>query len=150
MTIATTTKPLIRNAYGEIIQGEVLTVAQSLLAMAAGKITASYDAMSWGTHGKERHHRIGEAVHHEIYDVNPAGTRTLVCVRAVEGTRYGVKTSSKDYFVVARHGRGVRVLPANKAVAAKAAKAAGDSLGLAIVAALGKPKRSAKPGASAA
>ena len=153
MTIATAAKPIIpiiRNGYGEIIQGEVLTVAQSLLAMAAGKITASFDDMSWGTRGKERHHRIGEAVHHEIYDVNPAGTRTLVCVRAVEGTRYGVKTCSKDYFVVARHGRGVRVLPANKAVAAKAAKAAGDSLGLAIDAALAKPKRSAKHGSSAA
>lgn len=144
MTIAAAAKPIIRNEYGEIVQGEVLTVARLLLAMAAGKITPSFDAMSWGTSGKERRKQIGEAVHHEIYDVNPAGTRTLVCVRAVEGTRYGVKTVSKDYFVVARHGRGIQVLPANKSVAAKVAKSSGDSLGLAIVASLAKPKRSAK------
>ena len=100
--------------------------------------------MQWGRSGKERGHRIGEARHHEIYDINVEGTRALVCVRDVEGTRYGVKTCSKEYFVIARHGRGVRVLQANKAVAAKAAKGAGAQLGLAIEVALGKAKLAVK------
>lgn len=134
------TQAIVRNTYGEIVRGDVLTAARALVAQAGKKIPASFDDMSWGTRGKERGHKIGAAAHHEIYDVNADGTRALVCVRAVEGTRYGVKTCSKEYFVIARHGLGVRVLPANKAVAAKAAKAAGESLGLAIEVALGKAK----------
>ena len=118
------TQAICRNSYGEIVRGNALTTARQLVAQAGAKIPASFDAMTWGTSGKERGHRIGEARHHEIYDINAEGTRALVCVRQVEGTRYGVKTCSKEYFVIARHGRGVRVLPANKSVAAKAAKAA--------------------------
>jgi hypothetical protein len=50
-----------------------------------------------------------------------------------------VKTLWKSYYVVARHGRGIRILPAHKAVAAKAAKLAGDNqIGLALEVALGK------------
>lgn len=131
---------ITRNTYGEIIRGEILDAARALVAQAGKKIPTEFDSMEWGTSGKERGHRIGEARHHEIYDINPEGTRALVCVRAVEGTRYGVRTCSKEYFVIARHGRGVRVLPANKAVAAKAAKAAGENLGVAIEVALGKAK----------
>ena len=55
------------------------------------------------------------------------------------------RTCSKEYFVIARHGRGVRVLPANKATSAKAAKAAGEALGAAIEVALGKAKLPVKP-----
>ncbi len=142
MTASTST--ITRNSYGEIVRGDALTTARHLVAQAGAKIPAAFDDMSWGTSGKERGHRIGEARHHEIYDVNPEGTRALVCVREVEGTRYGVRTVSKEYFVVARHGRGVRVLPANKAVAAKAAKAAGEALGVAIDVALGKAKLAVK------
>lgn len=136
---------IIRNTYGEIVRGDALAIARELVAQAGAKIPVSFDDMEWGTSGKERGHRIGEARHHEVYDINPEGTRALVCVRAVEGTRYGVRTCSKEYFVIARHGRGIRVLPANKAVAAKAAKAAGDTLGLAIEVALGKAKLPVKP-----
>jgi hypothetical protein len=57
-----------------------------------------------------------------------------------------VHTTEKSYFVVARHGRGVRVLAANKAVSAKAAKAAGSTLGTAIETALGKRKLAVKAG----
>jgi hypothetical protein len=134
-----------RDAFGAIIKGEAVTTARALVTMARAKIPAAYDDMSWGRSGKERGHRIGRACHHEIYDVNAEGTRALVCVREVEGTKYGIKTTSKEYFVVARHGLGVRVLPANKAVAAKAAKAAGDALGVAIEVALGKAKLPVKP-----
>lgn len=131
---------IVRNSYGEIVHGDALQTARALVAQAGKKIPTSYDNMEWGTSGKERGHRIGEARHHEVYDVNAEGTRALVCVREVEGTKYGVRTCSKEYFVVARHGRGIRVLPANKAVCAKAAKAAGEALGVAIEVALGKAK----------
>jgi len=136
---------ITRDAFGAITKGEALAQARALVATAKAKLPASYDHMSWGRSGKERGRRIGQACHHEIYDVNAEGTRALVCVREVEGTKYGVKTLSKEYFVVARHGLGVRVLPANKAVAAKAAKAAGETLGMAIEVALGKAKLPVKP-----
>lgn len=136
---------ITRDSYGQIVRGDVLANALALVAQAGSKIPASFDNMEWGRSGKERGHMIGEARHHEIYDINPEGTRTLVCVREVEGTRYGVRTCSKEYFVIARHGRGVRVLPASKAVAAKASKAAGEVLGVAINVALGKAKLPVKP-----
>lgn len=138
---------ITRNSYGQIVRGEVLTTAAALVEKAGSKIPAIFDDMDWGRSGKERGHRIGAARHHEIYDVNESGTQALVCVREIEGTKYGVKTCSKEYFVVARNGRGVRVIPANKAVAAKAAKASGNSgntLGQAIDVALGKAKLSVK------
>lgn len=136
---------ITRNTYGEIVRGDALVTARALVAQAGKKIPAAFDDMKWGTSGKERGHRIGKARHHEVYDVNVGGTQALICVREVEGTRYGVRTCSKEYFVVARHGRGVRVLPANKAVAAKSAKAAGEMLGGAIEVALGKAKLAVKP-----
>lgn len=143
--MSASTSTVTRNSYGEIVRGDALSIACALVAQAGKKIPSSFDDMEWGTSGKERGHRIGRARHHEVYDINTEGTRALVCVRAVEGTKYGVKTCSKEYFVIARHGRGIRVLPANKAVAAKAAKAAGDSLGQAIEVALGKAKLPVKP-----
>jgi hypothetical protein len=136
---------ITRDAFGAITNRETIATARALVAKAKAKLPACYDDMTWGRSGKERGHRIGFACHHEIYDINEAGTRALICIREVEGTRYGVKTLSKEYFVVARHGLGVRVLPANKAVAAKAAKAAGDKLGIAIDVALGKAKLPVKP-----
>lgn len=143
--MSASTQAIVRNSYGEIVRGDALSIACALVAQAGKKIPSAFDDMEWGTSGKERGHRIGEARHHEIYDVNASGTQALVCVREVEGTKYGIKTASKEYFVIARHGRGVRVLPANKAVAAKAAKAAGETLGAAIEVALGKAKLPVKP-----
>lgn len=116
--------------------------ARDLVAQAAdrGKIAKAFDALAWDRKGRAS----GEAVHHEIYDVNNVGTRALVCVRHAVGSKYGVRTTSKEYFVIARHGRGIRVMEANKAVAAKAAKAAGETLGVAIETALGKRKLAVK------
>lgn len=132
-----------RTTYGELIHGsttaDAITAARALIAAAGGKLPSAYDHMEWGRSGRERGKRIGDARHHEIYDVAPNGHRALICVREVEGTKYGVRTCSKAYYVIARHGRGVRVIPANKAVAAKAAKAA-SSLGGAIEVALGRAK----------
>lgn len=142
--MSASTQAIVRNSYGEITRGDVLDAARALVAQAGKKLPMEFDGMEWGTSGKERGHRIGEARHHEIYDVNGSGTQALVCVREVEGTKYGVKTCSKEYFVVASHGRGIRVIPANKAVAAKAAKASGDTIGQAIEVALGKAKLTVK------
>lgn len=121
---------------------KLLTDARTLVAAAAsrGKLAATYDEISFDRKGRAD----GGAIHHEIYDINPKCTRVLVCVRATEGTKYGVKTTSKEYFVVARHGNGIRVLDANKSVSAKAAKAAGSELGVAIETALGKRKLAIK------
>lgn len=136
---------LSRTNYGELMFEAGSTLAASagdLLreATARGKLPAAYDEMSWGRSGRARGKRIGEARRLEVYDVAPNGHRVLVCAREVEGTKYGQRTTSKTYYVVARHGRGVRVIAARKAVAAKAAKAAGTELGSAIEVALGRAK----------
>ena len=125
-----------RNMFGALVS--IPQTAHDLVAQAAarGKIPAAYDRLSWDRKGRAS----GSAMHHEIYDITPDGNRALVCLRRAEGSRYGVRTTGKEYVVLARHGRGVRVLDANKAVAAKAAKAAGGSLGVAVETALGKRK----------
>ena len=132
-----------RTQYGELIHNDatapLIAAARALIAAAGGKLPTSYDDMEWGTCGRERGRLIGWARHREIYDVTPDGNRALICVREVEGTKYGVRTTNKEYYVVARHGRGVRVIPANKAVAAKAAKVA-TAPGEAIAVTLGKAK----------
>lgn len=119
-------------------------IAMAAEAATKGKIPAAFDGMTWERiNSRVGSKRIGEALHHEVYDLTPDGKKALVCVRAAEGTRYGIKTVSKTYFVVARHGRGLRVTEASKAVAAKAAKQAGDGLGLAIDILEGRAKLSA-------
>jgi hypothetical protein len=135
-----------RDSYGALFgprgADSPLTAADTLIAAAvkARKLPPAFDSLSWDRKGRAD----GEALHHEVYDVNPAGTRALVCLRTAEGSKYGVRTTDKRYVVVARHGAGVRVLDANKAVAAKAAKAAGTLLGIAIDTALGKCKLTIK------
>jgi len=120
---------LSRSSYGEIIRtefsGAILAAAHALAIEAAAKrrIPAAYDEMAWErVNARVGNKRIGVAVHHEIYDVSPSLRSALVCVREVEGTKYGVKTVAKTYYIVSRHGRGIRVTEANKARAAKAAK----------------------------
>lgn len=142
----TPTTTLSRTEYGVLYQAgnattadvEMLDAALRLADMAAdaGKIPAAIDDMAWGRTGKERGHRIGTATLHEVYDLTPSAA--LICVRETEGTRYGIKTLGKAYFVITKCGRGVRVSPANKAIAAKAAKAAGSTLGTAIAVCQGK------------
>jgi len=106
------------------------------LAVKAGKVPEVFDGMVRGSRGKERGRRIGEARHHEIYDFTPS--TVLVCARDVEGTRYGQRTALKTYFLVSRHGRGVKVVEVNKAIVAKAAKVSGNILGGVIAVVLGK------------
>ena len=130
-----------RNEYGALWSpehdpaAELIRGARAMCGEAAqkGRIPAEFDTMTWERiSSKYGNKRIGEAVHHEVYDLGSDGRKVLVCVRAVEGTKYGIKTTSKTYYLIARHGRGLRVAEANKAIAAKAAKQAGDGLGLAI------------------
>lgn len=142
----TTTTTLFRSQYGELVispattseDRAAMTAAYNLVAVAAksGKIPAGFDDMEWGRSGKERGKRIGEARYHEVYDFTASAV--LVCVRSVEGTRYGQKTTGKAYFLVSKAGRGVKVAEASKAVAAKAAKSAGHELGLAVAVCQGK------------
>lgn len=113
----------------------LIDTARAMAAEAAskGKIPVAFDGMTWERiSSRVGNKRIGDALRHEVYDLTPDGRKALVCARAVEGTRYGIKTISKTYFLIARHGRGLRVAEASKAIAAKAAKQCGDGLGLAI------------------
>lgn len=121
----------------EIYLNAMRLVAQAAIAK---KIPAAFDGMEWGKSGRERGKKIGDARHHEIYDISPDGRIVLVCVRDVSGDRYGQKTTCKSYFIVRAHGKNVRVSEANKALAAKAAKSAGNILGAAIAIVCGKSK----------
>jgi len=143
MTVANMT----RSEYGEIIslqtKEDLLEAAQLLLskARAKKKIPQAYDDMTWErVNARIGSKPIGTAIHHEIYDITPDGKKVLVCCREAEGTRYGIKTVKKDYYLVKKHGTGARVEPAKKAVAAKAAKAGGNLLGYAIEVVEGKAK----------
>ncbi|MHC1697764.1 MAG: hypothetical protein AB9919_06850 [Geobacteraceae bacterium] len=57
-------------------------------------IEAAYDSIKFDNKRRAE----GEAVHHEMYDFSPGAA--IVCVRKTEGTRYGVKTLSKTYYLV--------------------------------------------------
>jgi len=136
---------LTRNGYGQLtpttVYGAKPTLvnykkvkhyyaAQDLIksAVKSKKIPHDYDYIDFDSKGRAG----GEALHHEIYDIRPEPLQVLLCVRETEGTKYGVKTTSKDYYIITRHGRGTIVIEAKKHTAAKAAKWAGDDLGKAI------------------
>lgn len=155
MTTANITSTLARDTYGALHHSMSINDTDRALYSAALKLTlaaakykkipTSFDGMEWGSSGKEKGKKIGDALHHEIYDISPDGRIVLVCCRAVSGDRYGQKTTGKEYFLVRAHGAGVRVLPANKAIAAKAAKSAGPVLGVAIAVCSGKQKLTTAP-----
>jgi len=144
-SIQTTT--LSRDEYGAIFPRLASAPDQALFAQAlnlvkiaakSGKIPAEFDGMEWGSSGKERGKRIGEALHHEIYDISPDGRVALICCRSVSGDRYGQKTTGKEYFLVRAFRASVKVEAANKALAAKAAKSTSTMLGAAIAIVAGK------------
>ena len=134
------TTTIVRDNYGALYLSEKTSDADraafisalKIIALAAksGAIDAEFDDMYLGRSGRERGHKIGNAVRHDVYDFTKK--QVLVCVRHVEGTKYGQSTTSKEYFIVSKVGRAVVTTPANKAVAAKYAKAAGQQLGEAI------------------
>lgn len=147
-----TAKDFFRSQYGELLPHPVhasqaardlMAAAQKLVSMAAskGKIPASFDAMSWEKiSARIGYKKTGDAMHHEIYDITQDAKHVLVCCRSVEGTKYGIKTTHKDYYIIHKYGTGTRVEQANKATSAKLAKASGDGLGLAIDILTGKAK----------
>jgi hypothetical protein len=143
------TASLTRDSYGAICEIRVywndqpnlgLIAARELVrkAEAGKKIPAAYDTLTRDRKGRWD----GYALHHEIYDFN--NSAVLLCLRETEGTRYGVRTVSKRYVIVRKHGSGVVVAEAPKAVAAKAAKAKPEELGYAIAVCLGKEKLKGK------
>ena len=135
-----------RTAYGELTpttaaDTDTYRTAQAIVSLAvkSKKIPNSYDTIT-----RDRKGRFdGDALHHEIYDIS--GSTVLVCVRETEGTKYGVKTISKNYYLIRRCGRGVTVAEASKAVAAKAAKTQPGTLGYAIAVLTGKDTLVGKP-----
>lgn len=134
-----------RNEYGELrpvnTAYQLWQEARQMIRKAAKskKLPAAFDNMEWAG-SRRRRYIEGEAVHHEIYDIHPHPLQVLVCVREVEGTKYGVKTTRKTYYLLKKHGRGVRVAEAKKSIAAKAAKLAECELGCAINVVSGKAK----------
>jgi hypothetical protein len=143
-----TSTTLSRDAYGSLYESQstsesdraIFSAALDLvkIASAAKKIPVDYDAMSWGKSGKEKGKKIGDALHHEIYDISADGRCVLVCARSVSGDRYGQKTTGKEYFLIRAFRAGVKVEIANKALSAKAAKSTSTLLGAAIAIVSGK------------
>lgn len=126
-----------RTTYGELTNRQTIAPALELASEAAskGKIPVAFDTISWDRKGRSS----GEALHHAVYDLTVDGKAALICCRATEGSRYGVRTISKTYYLLRRHGRGLRVTEAPKAKAAKAAKSA-TNLGDAIAICEGRDK----------
>jgi hypothetical protein len=128
-----------RDEYGQLSvtdsQFELWKHAWELIARAEknGKISKSYDTIDFD----RRKRASGSATHHEIYDIQPDPFQVLICVRETEGTHYGVKTTSKTYFIIKKNGQ---VIEAPKSKAAKAAKQSGCELGCAIAVCKGKKK----------
>jgi len=118
---------------------EIFKSAKKLVEIAAlaKKIPAAFDSMYWGSSGRERDKKIGDALHHEIYDITADGRTVLVCCRTVSGDKYGQKTTGKEYFFVKKFRSSVKVDVASKALAAKAAKSTSE-LGAAIAKLAGK------------
>jgi len=144
----TTQTTLTRSSYGELITSHttepehraLLATAWNLVKLAGKKLPASHDTLSRDRKGRWD----GSALHHELYDINPAATKALLCCREVEGSKYGVKTLSKTYYLIAKCGKGVKVAEAQKAVAAKAAKSSGQVIGYAIEVIEGKSRLKVK------
>jgi len=132
-----------RTNYGELYKAtgqkfEIWDNAKSIISQAvkSKKIPAAHDSIVFDRKSRAS----GDATHHEIYDIHPDPLRVLLCIRKTEGSRYGVKTLSKTYYIIKKHGRGVKVTETKKSVAAKAAKTADCELGCAINVLEGKTK----------
>ena len=76
-----------RNNYGEIVARDLRKAGLKLAekAQAAGKISPEFETLKWNSRGR----KIGKARYHEVYDVNPSNTQAIICVREIEGTKYG-------------------------------------------------------------
>lgn len=128
---------LTRNTYGQLLLTSTVRAdeprpeiaiwreAQTLLARAgqAGIIEAAYDGIAWDRRGRSS----GTALHHEIYDAAPGAL--ILCVRQAEGSRYGVNTSAKTYYLIAQSEEGELAAQPIDAPVAKYAKLPSVQLG---------------------
>ena len=85
-------------------------------AVKKGIISRAYDSISWDRKGRAD----GSAIHHELYD--SARGAALVCVRDTEGSKYGVHTTSKTYYLITSTGGKITAIEAPKSKTAKLAK----------------------------
>lgn len=129
---------LTRDEYGQLVSTPTIAVqladAYVMVADAAakGKIPRAYDRLDWErVSSRVGRKLIGTARSLDIYDIAANGNKVLVCVRDIVGTRYGVATTGKAYFIVGKCGTGYRVRQASKTRAARLAKAS-NRLGDAI------------------
>lgn len=135
-------RPIIYNkshvpSYLEDLFSEAECLIQT--AVKAKKIQPQYDNIETEWKRGRIKDRSGDACRHEIYDISDDGRHTLLCTRMAEGSKYGIRTVSKTYFIISTHGKGSRVVEAPKSKAAKAAKQAVNP-GDAIQVCLGKKK----------
>ena len=114
-----------RDDYGKLIKAEGLAEAKKMVEAATKELSQldyPYDDLERDREGRWD----GSARHHEIYDIriNRAGRvgAVLLCVRCTKGSRWGVATVSKNYYIISRKGRKYSIETAKKAIAAKAAK----------------------------
>ena len=121
---------ITRNQYGELIRLRgaraeeppadlaQFAAAQRLvqLASTAGVIDRAYDTISWDHRGRAN----GEALHHELYDA--AANAVVICLRKTVGSKYGVATSSKNYWLIERAEDGELAATPTQAPIAKYAK----------------------------
>jgi hypothetical protein len=80
-------------------------------AQSSGVISPSYDSIGFDHKGRAD----GSALHYELFDF--AEDAALVCARTTEGTRYGVKTLSKKYMLLAHEDTGIASMPTSEPVA---------------------------------
>jgi len=82
-----------RSSYGEIVKQEEATQAFQMLAglEVSGLCGKSFDNLDWD----RKHRASGNARHFELFDFNE--TSILFVIRETEGSKYGVKTTSKHY-----------------------------------------------------
>lgn len=115
---------LIRSTYGEIVKTRVFPAlprpdddgfraAWDLISLAAssGVVPPAYDSILFDHKGRAD----GDARHQELYDFAP--DTAVVCLRETEGTRYGVKTLSKKYFLVSLDGGQISAIETAEPVA---------------------------------
>lgn len=80
------------------------TTALLSAATKCGVIPAAYDDTRYTrVNSRIGNKRIGYAVRVEVIEQRPGAA--LVMVRYVEGTRYGMSTTAREYYIVARWGR---------------------------------------------
>ena len=129
---------LTRDEYGQLVSTPAIATqlsdAQKLVldAAAKGKLPRPFDKTGWKKVSCRIGRKlIGTARSLDIYDISANGNQVLVCSREIEGTRYGVATTSKTYFIIGKCGTGYRVREACKSRAARLAKSSkklGDAI----------------------